>query len=181
MMLDDAGEVVAKHAGERTIPEFEKTVARAVFYIDARKKAEAGDKSAGIDFAIAKLELGTLTADDAKKKIAELGAPTAEQQAHLDGILLNLEVTAIAKAAGTDRASAGRKFVEMKKAGRIPTGATEIIVFWDAILQNAAAQKDIAGFEEALGKLKEKLGSNPNKKPFFDKQEAELKKMKSGK
>lgn len=181
LMLDDGGEVIARHVGDRTVPEFEKTAARAVFYLDVKKKSEAGDKSAGIDFAIARLELGTLTADEAKKTIAGLGTPSADQQAHLDAVLLNQEVMAISKEAGKDRAAAGKKFAEMKKAGKVPTGSTEYLTFWDAIIQNAEAQKDIPGFEEALARLKEKIGSNPSKQKYFQNKEEALKKLKAGK
>ncbi|KAF0246354.1 MAG: hypothetical protein FD180_842 [Planctomycetota bacterium] len=181
LMLDETGDMIGKHSGERTVPEFEKTVAKAVLYLAVRKKAEAGDKSAGIDLAIAKVELGTLTADDAKKKIGELGTPTPEQQVRFDAVLLNQEVMAISKSAGQDRASAGKKFSEMKAAGKIPTGANEYLTFWDTITVYAEAQNDVPMFEEALAKVREKIGANPSKKKYFDTKEAALKKMKSKK
>jgi len=181
MMLDEKGEMIGKHSGERTVPEFEKTVAKAALFLQALKKSEAGDKSAGIDVAISRLELGTLTADDAKKKIAELGEPAPEQQARFDAVLLNQEVMAISKGAGQDRASAGKKFSEMKAAGKIPTGANEYLTFWDTITVYAEAQNDIPMFTEALGKVREKIGANPSKKKYFDGKEAILKKMKEKK
>lgn len=180
LMLDETGEVIAKHAGERSVAEFGKTIDKAANFIAIRKKAEGGDKAAGIDLAIAKLDLGMIKADDAKKQIAELGEPTKEQQARLDGALLNAEVTAIATAAGKDRASAGRKFNEMKTAGKIPTGTSEGMTFWSCILDWAEAEKDAAAFEEALGKLREKVGANANKK-YFETKEAILKKLKEKK
>ncbi|MEK7468917.1 MAG: hypothetical protein AAB074_16200 [Planctomycetota bacterium] len=181
MMLDEKGDMIGKHSGERSVAEFEKTVGKAVRYLDLRKKAESGDKAAGIDLAIAKLELGSLTADAAQKQIAELGTPTPEQQAQLDAVLLNQEVMAISKSAGQDRASAGKKFSEMKTAGKIPTGATEYLTFWDNITVYAEAQNDVTMFEEALAKVREKIGQNPSKKKYFETKEAALKKMKSKK
>lgn len=125
--------------------------------------------------------MGKLKADEARKAIAELGTPTAEQQAHLDAALLNQEVLGILSASGTDRAAAGKKFVEMKGAGRIPAGETEYLMLWDAILSYAEAQGDAKTFEEGLGKLREKLGQNPGKKKYLDAKDAVLKKLKEKK
>ncbi|MCC6737527.1 MAG: hypothetical protein IT452_00660 [Planctomycetia bacterium] len=180
LVLDEKGDVIVKHAGERSVAEFGKTIDRAANFMAVRKKAEGGDKPAGIDLAIAKLDLGMIKAEEAKKAIAELGEPTKEQQARLDAALLNAEVTAIATAAGKDRASAGRQFNDMKAAGKIPTGTSERMTFWGCILDWAEAEGDAAAFEEALGKLREAVGANANKK-YFETKEATLKKLKSKK
>ncbi|MCE9582525.1 MAG: hypothetical protein K8T20_08540 [Planctomycetes bacterium] len=181
LILDADGNMIGRHVGERTVAEFDKRVAKAVAYLAAKKKAADGDKSAGIDVAIADLELGTVTAEEAKKKIAALGPPTPEQQAQLDGVLVNAEVTAVMTAAGKDKIAAGKKFAEMKTAGRIPSGYKETDTFYSRILDYAESEKDAKLFEEALGKLKEKFASNPNTKKFFEGKDAILQKLKSGK
>jgi hypothetical protein len=181
LVLDEEGAVIGRHAGERTVAEFDKRVVKATAYRDAKKKAAGGDKSAGIDVAIAELELGTQTADAAKKKIDELGPPTDEQKARFEAILLNAEVLQIQAASGKDKVAAGKKFVEMKKAGHIPDGYKESDVFWNRILDYAESEKDAKLFEEALGKLREKFASNPNTKKFFEGKDAILQKLKTGK
>lgn len=181
LVLDADGKMIGRHAGERSVAEFDKLVTKAAAYLDARKKAAEGDKSAGIDVALADLELGTLTAEAAKKKVEALGPPTDAQKARLDGILLNAEVMDISKALGKDRVGAGKKFLELKNAGRIPDGYKETDIFWNRILDFAESEKDAKLFEEGLGKLKEKFASNPNTKKFFEGKDATLAKLKSGK
>ncbi len=181
LVLDEEGKVIGRHVGERSVAEFTKRVVKATAYRDAKKKAAEGDKPAGIDAAIAELGLGTLTADAAKKKVDELGPPTDAQKAALDAILLNAEVLEIMKAAGKDRIAAGKKYLEMKNAGKIPDGYKEYDIFWNRILDVAEGDKDAKLFEEALGKLKERYASNPNTKKFFEGKDEILKKLKTGK
>ena len=145
------------------------------------KKAAEGDKSAGIDVAITELEQGKLTEEAAKKKIGELGEPTPEQQARLDAIVLNAEVLRISQASGKDFIGAGKQFLEMKKAGRLPTGYKETDIFWNRILALAESEKNAQLFEEGLNELKKKFASNPNTKKYFEGKDEVLKKLKRGK
>ncbi|MBI2919603.1 MAG: hypothetical protein HYY18_00800 [Planctomycetes bacterium] len=181
LVLDAEGKVLWRHAGERTVAAFETTIDKSAAYLGALKKAAEGDKSAGIDVAIAELEQGTLTEEAAKKKIAELGEPTPEQQARFDAVVVNAEVMRISQELGKDRVAAGREFLEMKEAGRIPDGYKETDIFWNRILDYAESEKNAKLFEEGLNKLKAKFASNPNTKKFFELKDETLKKLKSGK
>lgn len=181
LVLDAEGKVLWRHSGERTVAAFEATIDKSVAYLEALKKAEGGDKSAGIDVAISELEQGALTEEAAKKKIAELGEPTPEQQARFEAIVLNAEVMRISESSGKDRVGAGKKFLEMKEAGRIPNGYKETDIFWNRILDYAESEKNAKLFEEGLNKLKEKFASNPNTKKFFELKDEALKKLKAGK
>jgi hypothetical protein len=181
LMLDAEGKVIGRHAGERSVAEFEKTVDKAAAYLAAKTKADGGDKAAGIDVAIAELEQGALTEEAARKNIAELGEPTEEQKKRLEAVATNAEVNRVAQAMGKDRVGAGKKFVEMKSAGRIPDGYKESDIFWGRILDYAESERDAQLFEEGLNELKKRFGNNPNAKKYFETKEEVLKRLKAGK
>ena len=167
---------MAKHQAQRTIAAFEETAKKAQEFLEVKAKAEKGDGAAKYDYLLAQLELSQLKLEEAKKRAAELNELRADQKSRLDSLLLNLEV----KETFSGK-EAGKKFVEMKNAGRIPTSDQEFSMFWHAILNHAEKEKDVVLFEEALTTLKTKFGNDKRKKKFLDEKEAVLQKLKEGK
>jgi len=181
IFMDADGTVLAEHQGERSAAGFAKTGVAVKDYTTLKAKADKGDKAAQIDFVIASLTLGKISAADAEKKIKEAGAPTKEQQAKLDGELVNAAVMDIMKTVEDDDSAkvAGKKFYEMEKAGKPgPTGDQAMQPYYILMMQAAEAAKDPVVFEKALNVLKKKFGDNPNAKRFFEANTKKLEELK---
>ncbi len=159
------------------------TLKNAQEFIELKKKADAGDKAARVAFFEKAAARSYFTLEEAQKRAKELTDLTDDQKKKIDGILLSLEVRQIASTVTQDEATkieAGRKFAEMKKAGRVATGDQEIQPFNIFIMDYAYSIKNAALFEESYTVLKEKFGARMNKKfkDMRDKQLAELKESK---
>lgn len=168
--LDAEGNVLAKHMGMREVAGFSATAKTAAAFVDLKKKAENGDKAAKSELLVQQLELGHLSADDARAKMKDV-ALSAEQKAKVEALLANAEVQDVLKTVTQDKATrvaAGKKFLELKKAGKpAPAGEREFQSYWIFIMDAAEADKDARTFEEAYEALKKKYG--PNMSPQFTK------------
>ncbi len=181
VMMDAEGNVIGKHEGERNVAGFEKTGQKAKAFLELKKKAEKGDRQARIDLLLAELELDHVTAEEAEKKIKEIGKLSPDQQTRLNGLLAGAAVKEVLKTVNDkpSQIEAGKKFLEMKKAGKsAPTSDRELQAYWILMMNYAETQKDVATFEEALKILKAKFGDNPSTKRFFDTKDEILKKLK---
>jgi hypothetical protein len=76
-------------------------------------------------------------------------------------------------------AEAGRKFVEMEKAGKIPTGRTALS-FYSMMLETHEADKDVKAFEKTLETLKKLVEGERNAAAILKRYETTLEKMKEG-
>ena len=168
--LDAEGNVLAKHLGARDAAGFSATGKSATAFVDLKKKAEKGDKAAQADLLVQQLELGHLSADDARQKMKEV-ALSAEQKAKVEALFADVEVREVLKGVTQDKATrvaAGKKFLEMKKAGKpAPAGDRELQGYWIFIMDAAEEGKDAKTFAEAFEALKQKYG--PNMSPQFTK------------
>lgn len=194
-ILDSEGRVLAQHEGARTAEGFGETMKTAQEFADLRKKAEGGDAAAQAEVFDKDLELNNLKAADAKAAIAKMKDLSDEKKKAYESKIVGLEVQDIMmefnkaaqdiaqgdKAAGKKvQAAAGRKFIEMKKAGHVPEDEQHMQPFWIFIMEAAEEAKDAALYEEALKPLKEKFGANPQAKKFFEERDATLAKLKEG-
>jgi len=181
--LDSEGRVSAKHQGPRSADGFGATAQKARDFLALKKKAET-DKAAAIEFFFQAAEISHFTAAEARERGKTLADLTDEQKKRVDQILLALEVQEIAGGVNwqdkKSMADAGGKFLELKKAGRIPAGDREMQSFWICIMEHAYAQKNAALFEEGFSALKEKFGSRMNKK-FQEEREKQLAELKAEK
>lgn len=183
VFMDENGNVLARHEGPRTVEGFARTSEKVQAYLDLKKKAGSGDKDAKIDLLILQIELGHFKADEARRRAGELGEVPAERHKKLEAALANLEVMEIVQTVTRERSTrlaAGRKCLEMKKAGRVPSGEQESQIFWILIMDVAEEDKDAALFEEALNAIKERFGDKINK-AWLQQNEARLKKLKENK
>lgn len=181
VFMDSAGNVLAEHDGPRSAAEFGKTGEKASAFIALKAKAEKGDKAAQVELAIAELELGHIKLDEAKKKL-EGKKLSKEQQAKLDGLAASAAVKEVLETVTQDKATqlaAGKKFLEMKKAGQAAPSSDQLFQpYWILMLNYAEEQKDVKSFEEALGAIKERYASNPQAQNFFKAKDESLKKLK---
>jgi outer membrane PBP1 activator LpoA protein len=178
--LDFDGTLLASLSWPPSLKKIESAAAQVASYYETRKKADSGDKAAKFDLLMFEVEFGKIKFEDAQAQVKDMGELTKEQQARM----LDAEVISIVKPIKhndkTALRQAGKKFLEMKTQGRIPVGDKALQAFWICIMDYAEAEKDAALFEEALNALKEKHGNNPDAKPFFEKKEEALRKLKEG-
>lgn len=181
IFMDSEGNVLAVHEADRTPEAFGKTGQKAKAFIALKEKAAKGDKAAKIDYIIAQLELGQLTADEADKKIKDTGTPTKAQLAKLESERVNASVLEIVKKIESEdeAKAAGKKFYEMQKAGQPgPTSEQAVQPYYILGMNAAEEAKDAATFEKNLKALRAKFGDNPQAKRFFDAKEKVLEEMK---
>ncbi|MFM1870619.1 MAG: hypothetical protein RL398_41 [Planctomycetota bacterium] len=180
VFMDADGNVTAKQ-GERTVAGFEKTRGNLVAFADLEAKFKKGDKAAGVDALIAGMELGRYTAEDAKAMLPKLGKIPADKQAKIDGMLVNSEVDALMANVRTKEQAAevGRKFAEMDKAGKVPSGRAALS-FYSIMLETHEADKDAKAFEATLEKLKKLVEGERNADRVIKRYEATLEKLKNG-
>ncbi len=186
VFMDSEGNVVAPHQGQRDAAGFEASLAKAAAFMDLKAKADAGDKAAKAEFLVTQLEMGAMPLSEFEEKIKEAGELSKDLQARLEGVRANAEFSEILQSIGQKPeneavAEAGAKLVEMKKAGHVPAGEQEFSTFHSILLEYAFTQKDAAMFEESLGALKERFGSNPQAQGYFEAQEKRLAELKGGK
>lgn len=179
VFLDAEGRVVGRHEGERTLKAFDETGRLAASVPDLRKQAET-DTAAAVELLRAEHRLGVLTAEAARTAAGRLKDLNAEQKRRIDGLLADFEVREIRGALrfgpGLEEATkaAAAKFAEMKKAGRIPEGESEVQTFWILLLDDAERRRDVAGFEEALKALKARFGQAQEAQDYLRKAEERL-------
>ncbi len=172
-VMDDQGNVLAQHEGDRTAEAFEATVGEAQKFIDLKKRAASGDKPAGIDYALARCRKGQINFEELSKELKPLGKLTAEQQKAFDGLKADDLVRQ------TLDVEVGRKFAEMQSKGIIPVDEEQEQRFWEHIRSYAETTKNVKVFETWLAFMKTKFGSHPNAKPYFEAQEQKLAEMKA--
>ena len=157
-VLDDQGEVVARHQGAPSVAGFRATLAASADYVRLREKAAAGDLDAKARLLIRRLEFGNLSFARAVAERAALTELTDDQAARIDRLFTSLEFAEIRASLRRreDLPKAGAKLAIMKDGGRIPSGR-DAIDFWMIISFYAEEQKDAALFREVV----DALGGNP--------------------
>lgn len=174
VFLDAEGTLAGKHNFDRSAEGFGKTGALV------RDLAKA--KKGSADEFVLKAELGLVDAAEIRKNAKPEGA-TPEQVKRLETALANHEVqeTLDGLRGARDKSvalDAGKKLLEMKTAGRVPTWSYPTQGFWMLIMDFAESEKDAASFEEALNTLKPKLEKLPGGQAWIDKKTEILKQLK---
>ncbi len=185
--MDAAGKTYGAPEG-RSVKSFREYMKLVGEYIDLKPKAEKGDAKAKVEFFIRALQMGDYkTLDEAKKHLATLKNVSQEQKGRIDSIFVGFEVQEILEPFRNNRdrnktqelqAAAGKEFLRMHKANRIPAKDQDFGDFYSAILVHAEAAKDIPVFEEALKLLE---GRFPEAEAFFNRKREILEKLKEEK
>jgi 3-deoxy-D-manno-octulosonate 8-phosphate phosphatase KdsC-like HAD superfamily phosphatase len=182
--MDENGDIIAKLSGGRDVAGFEAMMASGAKFMEIRGKAE---KTLDDEVFLLKhdIEMGNADLAAAKDRVAKLEGLSDEQKKEIDGLLTDLEIMdAMGNPTSREEAealqkTAQAKFAEMHAAGRQPTGERPYSVFYSLLLQHAEAESDVALFEAALGKLRERFGDNPRAARFFEMNEKKLEEMKA--
>lgn len=196
VFLDAEGNLLAQHQGQRNVDGFTATMEKAQAYADLRAKAAGGDAAAAKEVLFKDAELGNLKIADAKKALENGKDLSDDEKAKLKATIQGLEMKEVMSGfqksmKGVDfqdkpvlkknQAAAGRKFLEMQKAGVTPAEDSNYFQpFYIFIMEAAEEAKDAGSYEAALKVLEDKFGANPNAKKFFDERHATLDKLKGG-
>ncbi len=186
VFLDAEGSVLGKVQGARTVEGFRESGEKVASFMALKRKAEGGDKVAGVDYLVSQIELGMIEGDAVEGKVQALGELTPEQHAKLHPLLNDVQIHAIMKGVNPqDREAvlgAGKRFLEMMQAGKLPHGKQESQFFWRFIMEYAEKQKDAAAYEAGLDGFRKLVGDtqNPQAKAFFEQAEKRLLALKSG-
>jgi hypothetical protein len=184
MFLDADGEVLEVHDEARTVEEFGKTADRVQKFLELQRRAEAGDRPAKIELTLIQLERGKLSAAEARARLKDAGALSAAQQKRLDQAELSAMVQEELRTVTSElktQVAAGKKFADWADAGRVPARDEDAAAFWSLILAYAEQEGQVERFEQALGLLREKFGSRPANKKWFEIKEKALQRLKQKK
>ncbi len=186
------GKILAKHnyPRPRTADGFGETLEEAEAAVALRAKAAGGDADAVREVFGQDLEYGNLTAKEATAAVAGMKNLAAEDKARYDGLIANLEFREIM--AGINKkaeelgdaltpdaikglqADAGKQFIAMWTAKRIPSGEQERRTFYVFLGIGGEAEKDSAALEASIEEMKT-WPSNPNLAKRIAEAEAALK------
>lgn len=163
-VLDDAGEVLVQHQGNRSVKDFVRTVQgvrKDMMAIEAlRKKAEKGDKTAIARLLARDMVAGAVTLADARKQLDELGRLSGSAKKDVDAAMAYLEYQEVieqTKGMHDKELVAGGKFLEMAKDGRIPE-SKRARYFWEYVMRYAANKGELATFDKALKMYDQQMG-----------------------
>ncbi len=167
--LDAEGRVLLHVPSDaRTVEGFRHTGARAQEYVALRKATADGDDKATTKFLIMQLEERQVLLADARARDAELERVTLHQRERLDELLLNLQISTMARAAGGDpakRRATGKRFLQMLKDGPRPNAHVSR-GFWFFILEHAETETDVRSFKLALNGMRKALAISDPGKPW---------------
>jgi hypothetical protein len=178
VILDDSGNVVAKHAGARTIEGFEKSLAKANEFFALKAKAEGGDADAAIEVFLAQVEMGHFKPAEAREKAKSLKGLTAEQAEKVATMATDLEIAEIISSARSqaDLPALGKKLAALAAEGKV--SKKDAVNQWFFISAHAKEAKDAKLLGQAIEELKKEQARNPRLKQLVDQLEADLEKMK---
>jgi len=160
--MDEAGDVIAKHSGPRTLDGLDGTASSAGEYLALRERASTGDAAATAQMFVKNLELGHYSFSDGMLRLAvfasELDAATV---AAAESTLIEVQIQEMAKALrdkDLEREAYMAQYAEIMsmffRADRMPSGRTAMNVLMGT-MNHAQANKDVGLFERALSRMKQ--------------------------
>ena len=150
-------------------------VARATVYYQFKSK---------FGLLEARFRRGSLTPEAFEQGLKEAAPLSKEQETAAGAMRVDLEVRGILATVTRERPTqiaAGKRFLEMKRAGRIPQGDEEVQPFWILMMGVADDQKDADLFAEGVDALKARFGGKPGAEKFFAQAEKKLAELRAAK
>ncbi|MFB3065057.1 MAG: hypothetical protein ACE10D_00960, partial [Planctomycetota bacterium] len=155
-VLDAEGNVIAKNPKSRDVAGFEGLAKSGSKFVELGKKAAGGDRDAQIEFAIARTSLGHIDYDDLQEILEPFGKLTKEQQKQVIGFEANEKVGKVLapyrrmRPNKEETAEITEKFLELHKAGFVPTDQQLTRTFWNYLTQHAKTTGDAGLLESCL-------------------------------
>lgn len=169
-VLDASGEVVGQHQGTRDVAGFAATMQDAAAFVALRRKANAGDEAAHVDYLIARARFGNVDVDAFRAEIGKLEMTQEQRQAY-QGVLANAMYDQVQATA------VGKAFLQMEKDGLVPDGSKRPRFYYQ-IFRFAAVKKDVPLMERARAEVKKAWGANPRYKTLLANLERQIEKAK---
>ncbi len=185
VFMDPDGNVIARHLGPRSVEGFTKTAEEARKNLDLKRKAEAGDPKAQVEWFLTELRMGAFDPKAARSRLNELlerAGGEAPWAAEAKGLITDREVqvrmrAAYAKTAKLPPAERSKSLtdavVSMFEEGLVPRGRSGY--GYMIMLSRAAIAKGdpkfAAAVREAVGKF---LKNNPAYRRIFKRTLAKL-------
>jgi hypothetical protein len=199
MVLNGDGNVLARQCGERSMRAVRDTVAEGQRFADLIHRAAPkpvgggyapglgfwevcscdGDPEAQYDCLCRQIELGHLTPEEARTRIAALQNLSGDRRAFLESAAISCEcakaLLEIRKAPDeVGQYHAAKRLVDMQKAGRVPSDKN-VFPFWEWVMAYANYSQDVALYEDGLLAMKALL---PNDGERLRDKEVTLDRMK---
>ena len=183
VFMDAEGNVLAKLSGARTVANMKKTRNTGVkAFLDLKEKAAAGDAGAKFDYLLARIELGHLSADAAKRESEGLELTRAQAE-KLTPVLTELKIADILKPVRNTETAivAGRQLAPMMKDDIMPSDpkSREWYLFMRSIIEFAGEEKMVELYEDAFNRFKEQFGANRRHARTISEMEKNLETLKS--
>ena len=159
--MDAEGRVLSRLSA-RTVEGFQTMMDEAKASLELRKQKDLPvDKQ--IELLTFDLEVGNVDAAAVKTAMDKMEGLTADQTKMLEGMLVDAEIRAVMKGVTSRElaAEAGKKFVEMAKAGKRPTNPRVANPFWQWQLLYAETTKNVALFESLMPEVLEMYKAHP--------------------
>ncbi|MBI4231393.1 MAG: hypothetical protein HY608_11195 [Planctomycetes bacterium] len=177
--LDEHGDLLATHSGERTVENFRATLAQAREFHALLARSDLTIEERYQVF-LRECALGRIAPQDVQTELAAVATGlTDEQSAIARQAVADLEVkqvlgTLTARSTPEDRIELGARLWGMHGEGKIPSDARQRQAVWGMILPYAEARGDVAAMETALADMRILLEGNPRAAPYFAEWEAKL-------
>ena len=181
MILDENGEVLFKQAdSERTVGAFRDMHDTVRSWLSLKARTNAGEKDRETKLFLAELKLNKLGFDVARVRRRELKNLTEQQDDEISRRMINLEFDwIISSPGGNIPEEITRKLIQMKGAGRIPTGPSAR-KFWTNLLEHGRVSRDADLFEDALNGMRKVLGDGERYAGWFADMEKLLSELRGG-
>ena|SRR5688572_7326876 len=183
VVMDAKGEVLAQVPWkERTVDGFRKTLKAAGEYsaLAAKEKRTPAE-----EMKLLRLQHEMHKVEDAAARERAIAIDVTDEavKKDRDAFVFQIDVAAELKGKNLREAPArlalGKTFSEWWAAGKEPTEDDLAQPYFILMLDFAESGRDVALFEKALGRLRERFGSLPKSEGFFKKQEERLQKLKA--
>ncbi len=181
LLLDSDGEVLGKLGSTRTIDAMRGLAGKGEDFARNKKKAEEGDRNALIEVTIARLEMKTVSVEDASKLLANRDDFTPGQEKRWMQAELSNKIQVWTRSRDSkDRAEAARKLYDIYREGQRPVTDSDVLRFWTYVMMHAESIRDVEGYEKGLEEVRERYGNRTGYwKKWFARHEAKLEKLKA--
>lgn len=163
--MDDAGTVITRHQGARSVDALNATAAQAKSLHALHVRSKNGDEEARLELLVKSLEGGLVRPAEIPARAREFKNLKPESQKLLDELLFEVELDELYRSTrGRDEevAEAAQKVLQWYDSKRIPTRTKALDLYWAIVIDYARARKDAKAFELALSEQEKRWKDDPS-------------------
>ncbi len=182
LYLDSDGELLGRLGSTRTIEAMEAMARKGDQIGQYKKKAAEGDRNAIIEITIARLEINSITFQEASEALPNRDDFNPEQKKRWDLAQLSNQIHVLTRGVGRDmeaRKKAAKEMYALYKQGKRPVTDKDVLNFWNYVLLHAESISDVEAYELGIESVRERYGNRAGYwKKWFARHEATLRKLK---